>query len=152
VKLSTHLHLVLRSRMVEPYLHSPICLHGIGISKYRDNFSLYTSYRRSCAATSPTRLKGWSVWCILTGAPHTSKSAKSRKMVSLMCKIFQKHIPEYFLSSVENHTEKKCSVEGDSRCDCYSSHCILQIEFTNVLMMTWWATLKDDLDWQWLIL
>jgi hypothetical protein len=29
VKVATHLHLVLRSRMVELYLHSPICLHGI---------------------------------------------------------------------------------------------------------------------------
>jgi hypothetical protein len=29
VKLTTHLHLVPRSRMVELYLHSPICLHGI---------------------------------------------------------------------------------------------------------------------------
>jgi hypothetical protein len=41
VKLTTHLHLVPRSRMVELYLHSPICLHGIVrkyILKYRDNF------------------------------------------------------------------------------------------------------------------
>jgi hypothetical protein len=29
VKLTTHLHLVLRSRMIELYDHSPICLHGI---------------------------------------------------------------------------------------------------------------------------
>jgi hypothetical protein len=28
-KLTTHLHLVLRSRKVELYLHSPKCLHGI---------------------------------------------------------------------------------------------------------------------------
>jgi hypothetical protein len=28
-KLTTHFHLVPRSRMVELYLHSPICLHGI---------------------------------------------------------------------------------------------------------------------------
>jgi hypothetical protein len=27
--LTTHLHLVLRSRMVELYLHSPTCFHGI---------------------------------------------------------------------------------------------------------------------------
>jgi hypothetical protein len=29
VKLTTHLQLVPRSRMVELYLRSPICLHGI---------------------------------------------------------------------------------------------------------------------------
>jgi hypothetical protein len=29
VKLTTHLHLVPRSRMVELYLHSPICLHSV---------------------------------------------------------------------------------------------------------------------------
>jgi hypothetical protein len=29
MKLTTHLHLVPRSRMVELYLHSPICLHGV---------------------------------------------------------------------------------------------------------------------------
>jgi hypothetical protein len=29
VNLTTHLHLVPRSRMVEPNLYSPICLHGI---------------------------------------------------------------------------------------------------------------------------
>jgi hypothetical protein len=29
VKLTTNLHLVLRPRMVELYLHSPICLDGI---------------------------------------------------------------------------------------------------------------------------
>jgi hypothetical protein len=29
VKLITHLHLVWRSRMVELYLHSPICLPGL---------------------------------------------------------------------------------------------------------------------------
>jgi hypothetical protein len=29
VKLTTHLYLVPRSRMLELYLHSPICLHGI---------------------------------------------------------------------------------------------------------------------------
>jgi hypothetical protein len=28
VKLTTHLHLVLKSRMVELYLHSPTRLHG----------------------------------------------------------------------------------------------------------------------------
>jgi hypothetical protein len=28
-KLTTHHHLMQRSRMVELYLHSPICLHGI---------------------------------------------------------------------------------------------------------------------------
>jgi hypothetical protein len=30
VKLTTHLHLVPRSRMVAVYLHSPVCLHGTG--------------------------------------------------------------------------------------------------------------------------
>jgi hypothetical protein len=29
VNLTTHLHLVLRLRVVEPYLHSPICLHDV---------------------------------------------------------------------------------------------------------------------------
>jgi hypothetical protein len=29
VKVTTHLHQVPRSRMVELYLHSPICLNGI---------------------------------------------------------------------------------------------------------------------------
>jgi hypothetical protein len=29
MKLTTHFHLVLRSRMVEIHLHSPICLHDI---------------------------------------------------------------------------------------------------------------------------
>jgi hypothetical protein len=32
VKLTTHLHLVPKSRMVELYLHSPICLHGIVVN------------------------------------------------------------------------------------------------------------------------
>jgi hypothetical protein len=37
-KLTTHIHLVPRSRMVELYLNSPICLHGIVLNyiiKYR---------------------------------------------------------------------------------------------------------------------
>jgi hypothetical protein len=29
LKLTTHLHVMPRSRMVKLYLHSPICLHGI---------------------------------------------------------------------------------------------------------------------------
>jgi hypothetical protein len=29
VKLTTHLHLMLRSRMVEPYFYSPTSLHGV---------------------------------------------------------------------------------------------------------------------------
>jgi hypothetical protein len=29
MKLTTHLHLVLRLRILELYLHSPICLHGM---------------------------------------------------------------------------------------------------------------------------
>jgi hypothetical protein len=29
LNLTTHLHLVLRLRMVELYLHSPVCLHGV---------------------------------------------------------------------------------------------------------------------------
>jgi hypothetical protein len=33
VKLSTHLHLVLRSRMVQLYLHSPIHLHSIVLNE-----------------------------------------------------------------------------------------------------------------------
>jgi hypothetical protein len=38
VKLTTHLHVVAKSRMVELYLHYPTCLHGT--VKYRDNFKL----------------------------------------------------------------------------------------------------------------
>jgi hypothetical protein len=39
VKLTTHLHLLPRSRKVELYLHSPIRLHGIVLKliKHRDN-------------------------------------------------------------------------------------------------------------------
>jgi hypothetical protein len=33
MKLTTHLHLVPRSRKMELYLHSPICLHGIMLKK-----------------------------------------------------------------------------------------------------------------------
>jgi hypothetical protein len=32
VKLTTHLYLVPKSRKVELYLHSPICLHGIALN------------------------------------------------------------------------------------------------------------------------
>jgi hypothetical protein len=41
VKLTTSLHLVPRSRMVELYLHSPMCLHGVVLNytiRYRNNF------------------------------------------------------------------------------------------------------------------
>jgi hypothetical protein len=44
-----HLHLVLRSRMVEPYLYSPVCLHGVVVNytvKYTDNFTFYLIYLR----------------------------------------------------------------------------------------------------------
>jgi hypothetical protein len=43
VKLTTHLHLVPRSRMMELHLHSPTYPNGIElnyITKYRDNFTL----------------------------------------------------------------------------------------------------------------
>jgi hypothetical protein len=44
VKLTTHLHLVPRSRKVELYLHSPICFHGIVLIKHRgDNFIIFIS-------------------------------------------------------------------------------------------------------------
>jgi hypothetical protein len=33
IKLTTYLHLVPRSRKVELYLHSPICLHGIVLNE-----------------------------------------------------------------------------------------------------------------------
>jgi hypothetical protein len=42
VKLTTHLHLVLRLRMVELYLHILICLYGIVLNytiMYKDNFA-----------------------------------------------------------------------------------------------------------------
>jgi hypothetical protein len=32
VKLTIHLYLLPRSRMVESYLHSSVCLHGIGLN------------------------------------------------------------------------------------------------------------------------
>jgi hypothetical protein len=39
MELTTLLHLVPRSRMVELYLHCPMCLHGIlHVIKYRDKF------------------------------------------------------------------------------------------------------------------
>jgi hypothetical protein len=41
VKLTTDLHLVPRPRVVELYLHSPICLHGIVLNliKHKNNFT-----------------------------------------------------------------------------------------------------------------
>jgi hypothetical protein len=39
-EMTTHLHLVLRLRMVELYLHSPIHLHGMVLNP-RDNFTFY---------------------------------------------------------------------------------------------------------------
>jgi hypothetical protein len=47
VKLTTHLHLVPRSRMVELYVHSSIRLHGIVLQyiiKYRDNVAFYHNH------------------------------------------------------------------------------------------------------------
>jgi hypothetical protein len=41
VKLTTHLHLAPRSRMVELYLYTPICLHGVML-KFRTG-KLYAS-------------------------------------------------------------------------------------------------------------
>jgi hypothetical protein len=41
---TTYLHLVLRSRMVELYLHSPISLHDVRLIKHRDNFHLTVIY------------------------------------------------------------------------------------------------------------
>jgi hypothetical protein len=38
VKLTTHLHPVPRSRMVDIYFHSPIYIHGV-LFKHRDNFT-----------------------------------------------------------------------------------------------------------------
>jgi hypothetical protein len=38
VNLIAHLHLVPKSRMMELYLHSPICLHGVALIKYKDSF------------------------------------------------------------------------------------------------------------------
>jgi hypothetical protein len=39
VKLTAYHHIVPRSRMVELYLHWPICLHGIVLIKHRDNLT-----------------------------------------------------------------------------------------------------------------
>jgi hypothetical protein len=59
VKLTTHLYLELKSRMVELYLHSPIYLHGVVLEfiiKHRENF---TSNDFSLHVKSVvTRLKG----------------------------------------------------------------------------------------------
>jgi hypothetical protein len=44
VKLTTDLHLVQRPRMVDLYLQTLMCLHGIVLNyiiKYRDNFTIY---------------------------------------------------------------------------------------------------------------
>jgi hypothetical protein len=43
MKLIAHLHIVLRLRILELYLHSPVCFHGIVVNciiKYRDNLTL----------------------------------------------------------------------------------------------------------------
>jgi hypothetical protein len=39
VKLITRFRLVSKSRMVELYLHSPICVHGV-VCKHRDNVTV----------------------------------------------------------------------------------------------------------------
>jgi hypothetical protein len=47
MKLATHLHLVLWISMVELYLHSPMCIHGILLNyviEYRDNFTSLCIY------------------------------------------------------------------------------------------------------------
>jgi hypothetical protein len=44
----THLHLVSRTRMVEPYSNPPyVCMAWCSIKKQRDNFAL-TFYRHMC--------------------------------------------------------------------------------------------------------
>jgi hypothetical protein len=44
VKLTTHLHLVPRSRMVELYMHSPIRLHGAVLNQWSTGTTLPFSY------------------------------------------------------------------------------------------------------------
>jgi hypothetical protein len=39
MKLTTHLHPLPRSRMMELYLHSPLCLHGV-VLNYVINYTL----------------------------------------------------------------------------------------------------------------
>jgi hypothetical protein len=51
VKLTSHLHLVPRSRMVELYLLSHTCLHGIVLNyiiKYRDNLLTFANIMKNC--------------------------------------------------------------------------------------------------------
>jgi hypothetical protein len=56
VKLTTHLHLVPRSRLVELYLHSPTRFHVVVLIKHRNNFMCYLEYaRRVCG---PIRGRG----------------------------------------------------------------------------------------------
>jgi hypothetical protein len=42
IQLTTHLHLVLKSRLVELYLHSPICLHVVVLNQAQWNLYLFT--------------------------------------------------------------------------------------------------------------
>jgi hypothetical protein len=52
MKLTTNVYLMSRLRMMEPYLHSPICLHRLVLNyiiKYRDNFTFY--YTELCTGS-----------------------------------------------------------------------------------------------------
>jgi hypothetical protein len=56
VKLTTQFHIILRLRMVELYLHSAICLHGV-VLKHRDNFILLYFI------TTGVRTANCTLWC-----------------------------------------------------------------------------------------
>jgi hypothetical protein len=48
VKLTTHLDLVSRPKMVELYLHSPIRVHDVRLIRRRDNFVFFVCTRDCC--------------------------------------------------------------------------------------------------------
>jgi hypothetical protein len=58
VKLPTYLHLVLRSRMVELYLHSPIYLHDLVLNELSTKKTLRFFYHGSTLTSSPAQTLG----------------------------------------------------------------------------------------------
>jgi hypothetical protein len=73
VKLTTHLHLMPRSRMVELNLHSPMCFRGTGSTSPYTFVFLYFSIYYSCPQ--------WVVWWLLfTKQPNV----RSRTLFSLL--------------------------------------------------------------------
>jgi hypothetical protein len=89
VKLTTHLHLVPRSRKVEPYLHSPTRLHGIVLNPSKTE-SLYITYKNSVRTSQETH--------------HVSTTKPSRLM------LFGETVAVY----CENHTEHTDTLCGQN--------------------------------------